>query len=73
MGPAFAGIVARATVMVLLSYHFGDDVAMALYFHGLTNVVMLLFVLLLLFALDSLLERVLRPRGPSPQTPAPAS
>jgi exosortase len=62
---AFAANVMRVIVVALNTYHFGDDTAMG-FLQGMSSTVQMLVALLLFFALDSLLERVLRRRGPPP-------
>jgi len=69
---AFAANVMRVIVLVLTTYHFGDESAMS-FLHGMSSTLQMLVALLLFFALDSLLERVLRPRGLPPPMPANAS
>jgi exosortase B len=62
---AFAANVVRVIVLVLITYHFGDAAGQG-FLHGAAGIVLMLVALLLFFALDSLLERILRPRDPPP-------
>jgi exosortase B len=68
---AFAANVVRVIVLVLITYHFGDAAGQG-FLHGAAGIVLMLVALLLFFALDSLLERLLPPRRP-PASAAPAS
>jgi exosortase B len=72
---AFVANVVRVIVLVLVTYHFGDEAGQG-FLHGTAGIVLMLVALLLFFALDSLLERLLRPRSPPPpaqDTPASAA
>jgi exosortase B len=62
---AFAANIVRVIVLVLITYHFGDAAGQG-FLHGAAGIVLMLVALLLFFALDSLLERILRPRDPPP-------
>jgi exosortase len=54
---AFVSNIVRVLLLVLLTYHFGDDAVRGM-LHGLTGIVLFLFALLVLFAFDALLEHV---------------
>jgi exosortase B len=69
---AFAANIVRVIVLVLITYHFGDAAGKG-FLHGAAGIVLMLVALLLFFALDALLERVVRPRSLPPPLPAPAS
>src|SRR5678809_1219760 len=69
---AFAANIVRVIVLVLITYHFGDEAGQG-FLHGTAGIVLMLVALLLFFVLDSLLERVLHPRGPPPPMLASAS
>jgi exosortase/archaeosortase family protein len=69
---AFAANAVRVIVLVLITYHFGDEAGQG-FLHGTAGIVLMLVALLLFFVLDSLLDRLLRPRGPPPPMPAPAN
>jgi len=60
---AFAANVVRVVVLVLVTYHFGDAAGQG-FLHGAAGIVLILVALLLFFALDSLLGRILPPPGP---------
>ena len=63
MPVAFLANVVRVTALVLLTYHFGDEVGQG-YLHGLAGLLLMLVSLAVLFAWDALLLRVLaRPQG----------
>jgi len=66
---AFAANIVRVIVLVLVTYHLGAAAGEG-FLHGAAGIVLMLVALLLFFALDGLLERVLRPRGTPPALPA---
>jgi exosortase B len=73
---AFAANIVRVIALVLITYHFGDEAGQG-FLHGAAGMSLMLVALVLLFALDSLLGRILRGRdqpramsGPPPATPA---
>lgn len=59
---AFAANVVRVMVLVLVTFHFGDAAGQG-FLHGAAGMVLLLVALLILFALDALLARFIRPRN----------
>jgi exosortase B len=69
---AFVANIVRVIILVLITYHFGDEAGQG-FLHGTAGIVLMLVALLLFFALDALLERVLRPRTPPPAQVAPTS
>ena len=62
---AFIANIVRVIALVLITYYFGDEAGQG-FLHGAAGIVLMLVALLLFFALDSLLERILRPRDPPP-------
>ncbi len=58
---AFIANVIRVLVLILITYHFGDEAGQG-YLHGSAGIVLLLVALTALFVLDSLLARVIKPR-----------
>jgi len=65
---AFVANIVRVIILVLITYHFGDAAGQG-FLHGTAGIVLMLVALVLFFALDSLLERILRPRDPPPTPP----
>jgi exosortase B len=57
---AFAANIVRVIVLVLITYHFGDDAGQG-FLHGAAGVVLLLAALVFLFAFDHVLVRVFAP------------
>ena len=63
---AFVANIVRVIVLVLVTYHLGDEAGQG-FLHGAAGIVLMLVALMLFFALDALLERVLpRRESPSP-------
>lgn len=60
---AFAANVVRVMVLVLVTYHFGDEAGQG-FIHDSAGVVLFVVALLFLFALDSLLGLILARRAP---------
>ncbi len=58
---AFAANIIRVVVLVLITYHFGDEVGQG-FLHNGAGVVLLLVALIILFLLDAILARVIKPR-----------
>lgn len=58
---AFVANVIRVLVLILVTYHFGDEAGQG-YLHGSAGIVLLMAALTSLLVLDSLLARVFRPR-----------
>jgi exosortase B len=54
---AFVANIVRVIMLVLITYHFGDDAGQG-FLHGAAGIVLLLAALLLLFGLDHLLARL---------------
>jgi exosortase B len=69
---AFAANVVRVIALVLITYHLGDEAGQG-FLHGAAGIVLMLVALLLFFALDTLLERVVRPPSLPPPMPPPAN
>ena len=60
---AFIANIVRVIVLVLITYHFGDEAGQG-FLHGAAGMVLMLVALLAFFSLDTFLARVLR-RQPS--------
>ena len=58
---AFSANVVRVLVLILITYHFGDDAGQG-YLHGSAGIVLLLAAVAALFLLDAVLARFIRPR-----------
>lgn len=58
---AFVANIVRALVLVLITYHFGDEAGQS-YLHGTAGIVLLLVALVALLILDLILGRIIRPR-----------
>jgi exosortase len=59
---AFIANVVRVLVLILITFHFGDEAGQG-YLHGSAGIVLLLAALAALLFLDSVLARLIRPRG----------
>ena len=66
---AFAANIVRVMALVLITYHLGDEAGQG-FLHGTAGMVLMLVALALFFALDALLDRVLRRRDPPATPPA---
>jgi exosortase B len=70
---AFVANVFRVIVLVLVTYHFGDEAGQG-FLHGAAGMVLMIAALLFFFLLDFVLERVLPDgRTPPPHEPAAVS
>lgn len=58
---AFIANIVRVIVLVLITYHFGDEAGQG-FLHGAAGIVLMLVALACLFGLDTLLARVLHER-----------
>lgn len=58
---AFAANVVRVLVLILITYHFGDEAGQG-YLHGSAGIVLLMAALVALLAIDSILARFIRAR-----------
>lgn len=58
---AFASNIVRVIVLVLVTYHLGDEAGQG-FLHGAAGMVLMLVALVIFFMLDSLLALVIRPR-----------
>jgi exosortase B len=56
---AFVANIIRVMVLILVTYHLGDEAGQG-FLHGFAGIVLLISALLCLFALDSLLARVIK-------------
>ena len=59
---AFIANVIRVLVLILITYHFGDEAGQG-YLHGSSGIVLLMVALLALLGLDSILARVIKSRN----------
>jgi len=59
---AFIANVIRVLVLILITFHFGDEAGQG-YLHGSAGIVLLMVSLLALLGLDSILARVIKPRA----------
>lgn len=55
---AFAANIVRVIVLILITYHFGDEAGQS-FLHGAAGIVLVLAALLLLLAIDGVLARVI--------------
>jgi exosortase/archaeosortase family protein len=71
---AFAANIVRVAILVLITYHLGDEAGQG-FMHGAAGMVLMLVALFLFFALDRVLGRLLPEASPSgqPNLPRPAS
>ena len=60
---AFVANIVRVIVLVLITYHFGDEAGQG-FLHGAAGIVLMMVALACFFALDTLLGRWLRPEPP---------
>lgn len=61
---AFIANIVRVLLLMLITYHFGDEAGQG-FLHGATGIVLLLVALISLFALDAVLARAIKPRRPA--------
>jgi exosortase B len=59
---AFAANIVRVIALVLITYHFGDEKGQG-FLHGAAGMVLMMVALAFFFALDAVLEKVLRRRA----------
>jgi exosortase B len=57
---AFAANIVRVLLLMLITYHFGDDAGQG-FLHGATGIVLLVVALACLIGLDAALRRLIRP------------
>ncbi len=57
---AFAANIVRVMALVLITYHFGDEAGQG-FLHGAAGIVLMIVALLILFLLDAVLARIVRP------------
>jgi exosortase B len=62
---AFTANIVRVMILVLITYHLGDEAGQG-FLHGTAGMVLMLVALACFFALDALLASVVRPRRPPP-------
>ena len=58
---AFAANIVRVMILVLITYHLGDEAGQG-FLHGTAGIVLLMVALMILFVIDAGLARVIRPR-----------
>jgi len=63
---SFVANVVRVMILVLVTYHFGDEAGQG-YLHGSAGIVLLMVSLIALLLLDSVLARIIKPRAPGNQ------
>ena len=61
---AFAANIVRVVVLILITYHFGDEAGQG-FLHNTAGIVLLMAALGILFLLDAVLARAIRPRRPA--------
>lgn len=59
---AFAANIVRVVVLMLITYHFGDEAGQG-FLHGAAGIVLLMVALIVLLLLDTVLARVIKPRN----------
>lgn len=59
---AFAANIARVIILVLVTYHLGDEAGQG-FLHGAAGIVLMVVALLALFLVDAVLARLIRPRA----------
>jgi exosortase B len=58
---AFAANIVRVLILILVTYHLGDEAGQG-FLHGAAGIVLMIAALLFLFVVDALLARVIKPR-----------
>ena len=61
---AFIANVIRVLVLILITYHFGDEAGQG-YLHGSAGIVLLMAALTALLIFDAILARIIKPRAAS--------
>jgi len=69
---AFIANIVRVMILVLITYHFGDEAGQG-FLHGTAGMVLMLVALACFFALDALLARILRRDAAKPAKPPESS
>jgi len=59
---AFAANIVRVMTLVLVTYHLGDEAGQG-FLHGAAGIVLMIVALLILFLLDAILARLIKPRS----------
>lgn len=59
---AFAANIVRVLTLVLVTYHLGDEAGQG-FLHGAAGIVLMVAALLILFAIDGVLAKLIRPRA----------
>jgi exosortase B len=57
---AFAANIVRVMALILITYHLGDEAGQG-FLHGAAGIVLMIVALLILFLLDAILARMIRP------------
>lgn len=58
---AFAANIVRVLTLVLITFHLGDEAGQG-FLHGAAGIVLMVVALLILFVIDAVAERLIRPR-----------
>lgn len=58
---AFAANIVRVLILILVTYHLGDEAGQG-FLHGAAGIVLMIAALLFLFVIDAVLARVIKPR-----------
>lgn len=66
---AFAANIVRVAVLILVTYHFGDEAGQG-FLHGTAGIVLLMVALAIFLVLDTLLVQIIKPRARRPATRA---
>jgi exosortase B len=66
---AFAANIVRVTLLVLLTYHFGDEAGQG-FLHGAAGMALMVIALLIFFVLDAVIASAMRLRASAGATPA---
>jgi exosortase B len=61
---AFCANIVRVLVLVLVTYHFGDEAGQS-FLHSAAGIVLLMVALAIVFLLDAILSRAIKPRTPA--------
>ncbi len=59
---AFAANIVRVLVLILVTYHLGDEAGQG-FLHGASGIVLMIAALLFLFLIDAMLAKLIRPRA----------
>ncbi len=59
---AFAANIVRVLILILVTYHLGDEAGQG-FLHGASGIVLIIAALLFLFLIDAMLAKLIRPRA----------